>query len=111
MNRNENNYCSPPFGNPEVDGASKILSVDDSDYDNYWNKEGVFEYESDKSDENLNEIDNFDEKGYAKLVSDRDEAYQQQQEESYQHWAMEEEQKNEDMEEAIEQFHRSRKER
>ena len=107
MNNNTNTDSSEPFGNPEEDGVSKIISVDDSDFDNYWNKEGVFEYESDKSNENLDEIDNLDEKEYAKWESERDKAYQQQQEESYQQWAMEEEKRNDEMEEAIEKFYRS----
>jgi hypothetical protein len=107
MNDNAETNSSPPFGNPEEEGLSRIIRDDDSDFDNYWNKEGVFEHESDKSDENLDEIDNFDEKEHAKWVSDRDEAYQQQQEESYQQWAMEEEQRNNEMEEAIEKFYRS----
>jgi hypothetical protein len=83
------------------------ISEDDREDDNYWNREGVFESESDKDDENLDEIDSFDEQEHARWVPDRDEAYQQQQEESYQQWAMEEEQRNDEMEEAIEKFYRS----
>jgi hypothetical protein len=107
MNNNADTNSSPQFGNPEEEGLPRIIRVDDSDFDNYWNKEGAFEYETDKYDETQEEIEGLEEAHDPIWQSQQEEAYEQQQDESYQQWAMEEQERNDSMEEAIEQFYRN----
>ena len=57
MNNNAHTNSSLPFVNPEEEGLTKVIRDDDGDFDNYWNKEGTFEYESDKYDETLEDMD------------------------------------------------------
>ena len=74
---------------------------------NYWNNEGVFESESDKGDEMLmimyNQIDSHEQA----FFPDDDGEYEHQYDESYQKWATEEMQRDDEMEEAIEEFYKS----
>lgn len=100
-----NSHQDSPYGNPAEDGLDRINSKDDSDYDNYWNKEGVFEYESDKGDQILDAMDDAGETEDPQWRIRCEEPHEQEHDESYQQWAMEEEKRNEEIERAIERFY------
>jgi len=106
MNKNPDPQYKSPYGNPEEDGSDINTSEDDSDFDNYWNKEGVFEYASDKRDEHIFALEEQSEEEppkpeWDKLVSDE---YEQDYDESYQKWATEEALRNDEIEEAMREY-------
>jgi len=95
------------YEEPEEDGSDTNNNNDEGDNDNYWNKEGVFESESDKGDEMTWAIEDSDYTEQRSKESEEDEEYAQQFDESYQQWIAMEEQRDDEIEEAIEEFYRS----
>lgn len=101
------------YREPEEDGSDANNIHDEGENDNYWNKEGVFESESDKGDEIT--FSTADEEYPESLSSyseqDKEEAeYAQQNHKSYQEWIAMEQERDDEMEDAIEEFYRSQEE-
>jgi hypothetical protein len=96
------------YREPEEDGSDRSNREDDADDDNYWNKEGAFEYASDKSDEYAVMIGNImvdpPEPEWNKNECEEDE---QEHDESYQRWATEEGERDEEIEQAMEEYYAS----
>ena len=87
----------------------------DGDIDNYWNREGAFEYASDKSDEDaeIMEMIAIDPQEKEWDVNDWDvndcDEDEQEHDESYQLWAIEQEKRDEETELAMEKYYASKK--
>jgi len=78
------------------------ISDQDGDLDNYWNREGVFESESDKGDEMARWMD-----AMLDMEGEDDEEICCQQEESYQRFVMEQEKRYDEIANAIEKYYES----
>jgi len=87
--------------------ADGRISDDDREDDNYWNREGVFESESDKGDEAIMMMDNSSNSDEQGFYQDNDGEYEHQCNESYQQWVSEEEERDNEIEEAMEEFYKS----
>lgn len=95
------------YREPEEDGSDRNNIEDDADDDNYWNKEGVFESESDKGDEPWWEVDDSGDSEQPVWRTEDQEEYEQQDDASYQQWATEEEQRDDEIEEAMEEYYKT----
>lgn len=97
---------------PEEDGSDADNIHDEGENDNYWNKEGVFESESDKADEIT--WTTADEENPGSLScqgeQEKEEEYVQQYDQFYQEWIAMEQERDDEMEDAIEEFYRSQEE-
>lgn len=85
------------------DNSSMLNEGSDGDLDNYWNQEGLFESESDQSDE----MDDY-EYTVTEVVNEFDEDDCIQQNKSYQEWCIEQERNVEEMEDAIDKYYKSK---
>jgi len=94
----------------DEDAPDGRISEVGSEDDNYWNKEGVFESESDKGDEMEMMIDDSSNSDEQEFFIDNDGEYEHQYDESYQQWVSEEEQRDNEIEEAMEEFYKSQEE-
>jgi len=98
------------YREPEEDGSDAERTDDEGDNDNYWNKEGVFESESDKGDEITWAIDDSERTEQRSKEREEDEECAQQFDKSYQQWIAMEEQRDNEIEQAMEEFYRSQEE-
>jgi hypothetical protein len=96
------------YREPEEDGSDRSNREDDADDDNYWNKEGVFEYASDKGDEYAVMMEKtMDDPPEPEWDGNDYEEDEQEHDKSYQRWATEEEKRDEEIEQAMKEYYAS----